>query len=145
MYIPSVTPVINWRNQKRKKGVYPIHLCVYITGQTRRYYPVQVPQKVRLDQWTGNDGCWVKNTNQKGRKGKLEASTIKPYFDKFKVVLTHAAKKEHLLDEKTVEQYLKKSPSVFPRKKKDNIGRLKKSIKESPSDIFPKHSLETML
>ena len=205
MNIPVVTPVINWRNARNIKEVYSIHLRIYIHPHPSRYYAIKMPQKVRLEQWTGKEGSWVKNTHpfsfeinnriaelkakiteltkrfynqgkpinfysiereilrkgdrailndyfrnyidhppenvtldpvtwekyeaflmhlnnfnpkiqfgeiadtliarirnylgdQKGRKGKLEASTIKSYFDKFKVVLTYAAKKEHLLN-----------------------------------------------
>jgi site-specific recombinase XerD len=224
MYIPTVTPVINWRNEERKKGVYPIHLRVYIYGEPRRYYPIKVPLKVSLEQWTGREAAWVSNTHpyafeinnricemrskiveltkrfynqgkpvtfyaierellrkgdrsllndyfrnyidhppenvqldpvtwekyeaflmhlnhfntkirfsdiddtmiarikkylseQKGRKGKLEASTIKSYFDKFKVVLTHAAKKDHLLDVQAIEQALEEITITIPKKK----------------------------
>lgn len=224
MNIPVVTPVINWRNVVTKKGFYPIHLRVYIHPEPCRYYPIKVPQKVRLEHWTGKEGSWIKNihpfafeintriaelkgkitdltkrfynqnkpvtfyaiereilrkgdrtilndyfrnyidhppenvtldpvtwekyeaflmhlnnfnpklrfgdidetmvariknylANQKGRKGKLEASTIKSYFDKFKVVLTHAAKKDHLLDEKDVEQFFEEVTISVPKKK----------------------------
>ncbi len=44
-------------------------------------------------------------SEQKGRKGKLEAATIKSYFDKFKVALSYAAKKDHLLNPQDVQQY----------------------------------------
>lgn len=224
MNIPVVTPIINWRNAVNVTGMYSIHLRIYLHPQPSRYYPVKTPQKVRLEQWTGKDGCWVKNTHpfsfeinnriaeiktkiselikrfynqgkpitfytiereilrkgdktilndyfrnyidyppenvnldpvtwekyeaflmhlnnfepkirfgdidetiiarirnylseQKGRKGKLEASTIKSYFDKFKVVLTYAAKKEHLLNVQDVEQYFDEIAITIPRRK----------------------------
>lgn len=224
MNIPVTTPVINWRNEKNKKGLYSVHMRIYIHPQPCRYYPIKIPQKVRIEQWSGKEGGWVRNTHpysfeinnrikelkskiaeltkrfynqskpitfytiereimrkgersilndyfrnyidlppenvnldpvtwekyeaflmhlnnfnpkirfgeiddtmvariknylseQKGRKGKLEASTIKSYFDKFKVVLTHAAKKDHLLDPKAVEGYFKEIIIKVPRRR----------------------------
>lgn len=224
MNIPVATPVINWRNEKNKKGLYSVHLRVYLNPHPSRYYPVKTPQKVRLDQWSGKDDAWVKNTHpysfeinnrfkelktkisdltkrfynqnrpinfyaiereilrkgdrnilndyfrnyinnppenvnldpvtwekyeaflthlnnfnpklrfgdidetmvariknyladQKGRKGKLEPSTIKSYFDKFKVVLQYAAKKDNLLDPKEVEGYFEEITISVPKKK----------------------------
>lgn len=198
MNIPIVTPVINWRNQKNNKGLYSIHLRIYLHPEPYRYYPVKIPAKVRLDQWTEIDGVWVSNSHpfafeintriaeikgkitdlakrfynqgkpitfyaiereilrkgdrsllndyfrnyidrppenvqldtmtwvarikkylseQRGRKGKLEPATIKSYFDKFKVVLTHAAKKDHLLDAQAVEQYFDDITISIPKKK----------------------------
>ncbi len=63
MNIPSVKPVINWRGLVSKKGMYPIHVRIYIYGQSRRYYAVDIPQKVRLDQWTDKEDAWVSNTH----------------------------------------------------------------------------------
>lgn len=224
MHIPIATPVINWRNAANVTGLYSIHLRIYIHPQPSRYYLIKTPQKVRLEQWTGKDGNWVKNTHpfffeinnriselkakiadlikrfynqgkpinfysiereilrkgdrailndyfrnyidyppenvtldpvtwekyeaflmhlnnfnpkirfgeiddtliarirnylgdQKGRKGKLEASTIKSYFDKFKVVLTYAAKKEHLLNVQDIEQYFEEITITIPKRK----------------------------
>lgn len=61
----------------------------------------------------------IKNylADQKGRKGKLEPSTIKSYFDKFKVVLQYAAKKDNLLDPKEVEGYFEEITISVPKKK----------------------------
>lgn len=226
MNLPTVTPLINWRNEKTKSGLYPIHLCVYLPGESRRYYPIKVPQKVKLEQWTGREAAWVSNTHpfafeinnriselrskiheltkrfynqykpvtfyaiereilRKGdrslfntyvrnyidrppenvkldaatwekyeaflthlnnfnpkirfsdmddtmiarirnylasrpgqRKGStLEAATIKSYFDKFKVLLNHAARKEHLLDIDFVEQCFADITIVVPKKR----------------------------
>jgi integrase-like protein len=36
--------------------------------------------------------------NLKGRKSKMDPATIKSYFNKLKVVLNYAAKKDHFLD-----------------------------------------------
>jgi integrase len=61
----------------------------------------------------------VKNylANLKGRKGKMDPATIKSYFDKFKVVLNHAAKKENLLDAKGVEIFFEEVKISVPKKK----------------------------
>lgn len=224
MNIPVVTPVINWRNAKNIKGAYSIHLRIYIHPHPSRYYAIKMPQKVSLEQWTGKEGSWVKNTHpfsfeinnriaelkakiteltkrfynqaksinfysiereilrkgnrnvlndyfrnyidqppenvkldpvtwekyeaflkhlnnfnpqirfadvdetmiarmrnylsqQNGRKGKLDPSTIKSYFDKFKVVLSYAAKKDHLLNPEDVEQHFQDITISVPRKK----------------------------
>lgn len=63
MNIPVATPVINWRNAINKKVLYAIHLRMYIHPQPCRYYPIKVPQKVRLEHWVGKDGGRVKNTH----------------------------------------------------------------------------------
>lgn len=55
--------------------------------------------------------------NLKGRKGKMEPATIKSYWDKLKVVLTHAAKKDHFLDPVQVENYFEEITVSVPRKK----------------------------
>jgi integrase len=56
-------------------------------------------------------------TNLKGRKGKMEAATIKSYWDKLKVVLTHAAKKDHFLDPVQVDNYFEEISVSVPKKK----------------------------
>lgn len=55
--------------------------------------------------------------NLKGRKGKMEPATIKSYWDKLKVVLTHAAKKDHFLDPVQVENYFEEITVSVPKKK----------------------------
>ncbi|NCU06082.1 MAG: site-specific integrase [Chitinophagaceae bacterium] len=55
--------------------------------------------------------------NLKGRKGKMEPATIKSYWDKLKVVLTHAAKKDHFLDPVQVENYFEEVTVSVPKKK----------------------------
>jgi integrase len=224
MIIPVVTPVINWRGQINKKGLYPIHLRVYINPEPNRYYPVKIPLKVRLDQWSGKEGIWIKDnhpfafeintkiaemkskiteltkrfymqnksinfyvfdreilrkgdrnifndyfknyiehppatvnldditwekyracllhlnnfqpkisfaeideiliarfknylSNLKGQKGKMVPATIKSYFDKLKVVLNHAAKKDRFLDIQEIENYFEEVKIIVPIKK----------------------------
>ena len=53
----------------------------------------------------------------KGRNGKMNPATIKSYFDKFKVVLMHAAKKDNLLDRQQVEYFFEEIRITVPRKK----------------------------
>jgi hypothetical protein len=55
--------------------------------------------------------------NQKGRRGKMDPATIKSYFDKLKVVLTHAAKKEHFLDPVELERYFDEIKISVPQKR----------------------------
>lgn len=61
MVIPSVRPVHNWRKNKNKKGIYPIHLEIKIG--VRKYFPIKVPYKVSKDEWSGKDDAWVKSTH----------------------------------------------------------------------------------
>ena len=68
----------------------------------------------------------------KGRKGKMDPATIKSYFDKLKVVLTYAAKKEHFLDPIELERYFETIKISVPQKKEgqhleiEEIQRLRK-------------------
>jgi hypothetical protein len=40
--IPSVGVVLNWRNEKNKSGLYPVHIRIK-QGNFARYYRVQIP------------------------------------------------------------------------------------------------------
>ncbi|MDP4218574.1 MAG: site-specific integrase [Bacteroidota bacterium] len=62
MKMPRYTPVWNWRKTVNESKLYPIHIRISLTGDTK-YYPVEVPQKVKEDEWTGKPGAWVKNTH----------------------------------------------------------------------------------
>src|SRR5882724_8915246 len=62
MSLPSVKVVHNWRNKPNKSGLYSIHLPITIAGE-QKYYPVQVPMKVSLNQWSGEADAWVKNNH----------------------------------------------------------------------------------
>ena len=53
----------------------------------------------------------------KGRSGKMNPATIKSYFDKLKVVLMHAAKKDHLLDPAELQGYFEEVKITVPMKK----------------------------
>jgi len=54
---------------------------------------------------------------QKGPKGKqLAPATVKSYFDKFKVVLEYAARRDGMLDTKLVETFFKEVKIAVPKK-----------------------------
>lgn len=55
--------------------------------------------------------------NLKGRKGKMDPATIKSYFDKLKVVLTCAAKKDHFLDPIELERHFEEIKISVPQKR----------------------------
>lgn len=71
-------------------------------------------------------------SNLKGRNGKMGPATIKSYWDKLKVVLTHAARKDHFLDPIEVERYFDEIKVSVPKKKEgqhleiEEIQRLRK-------------------
>lgn len=56
-------------------------------------------------------------SNLKGRNGKMGPATIKSYWDKLKVVLTHAARKDHFLDPIEVERFFDEIKVSVPKKK----------------------------
>ncbi len=62
MVIPQIAVVLNWRNEKNKKGLYSIHLRITIE-RVSRYYLIQVPQKVAYKDWSGAEDIWVKNSH----------------------------------------------------------------------------------
>ncbi len=237
--IPKISVKHNWRNARRKSGLFPIHISVYLHGEPVRYYPIKLPAKVAKEDWQGDYNHWVKDThvfffeinckisevvakfnelikrhynqnkpvtfyaierelmyrgernifndyfknfirfppetvkldevtwekytaclqhlntfqpritfaeidetliarfknylaNLKGRKGKMDPATIKSYFDKLKVVLTHAAKKEHFLDPIELERHFEEIKISVPQKKEgqhleiEEIQRLRK-------------------
>jgi integrase len=71
-------------------------------------------------------------SNLKGRNGKMGLATIKSYWDKLKVVLTHAARKDHFLDPIEVERYFAEIKVSVPKKKEgqhleiEEVQRLRK-------------------
>ncbi|MEO9146423.1 MAG: site-specific integrase [Ginsengibacter sp.] len=82
-------------------------------------------------------------SNLEGRKGKMEPATIKSYWDKLKVVLNHAAKKDHLLDPGEVENYFEEVKVSIPKKREgqhleiEEIQRLKKlEFREKDNFLF---------
>ncbi|MFS8082238.1 MAG: site-specific integrase [Ginsengibacter sp.] len=75
--------------------------------------------------------------NLKGRKGKMDPATIKSYFDKLKVVLTCAAKKDHFLDPIELERHFEEIKISVPQKREgqhleiEEIQRLRKLVFET--------------
>ena len=59
MVIPQLAMVLNWRNEKNKKGLYSIHLRITI-DRNSRYFKIEVPQKVSAAEWQGTEDSWVK-------------------------------------------------------------------------------------
>ena len=104
MNIPVATPVMNWRNAVNKKGLYPIHLRVYIHPHASRYYPIKVPQKTGLEHWSGKEGGWVKKTHPFAfeinnriaeLKGKITKLT-KRFYNQSKPINFYAIERELL-------------------------------------------------
>jgi site-specific recombinase XerD len=62
MLLPTLGIVFNWRNQKNKSGLYSVHLRIKI-GDDARYYKIDTPQKIRIDEWSGKENNWVKQTH----------------------------------------------------------------------------------
>lgn len=54
---------------------------------------------------------------RKGRDGKLSPATIQSYFDKFKVILNYAARKDYLLDPQELKDFFGEVKITVPRKK----------------------------
>lgn len=73
-------------------------------------------------------------SNLKGRQGKMNPATVKSYFDKLKVVLTYAAKKDNFLDPRILEGYFEDVKIAVPKKKEgqhleiEEIQRLKNLV-----------------
>lgn len=61
--MPQYTPMWNYRGTVNKCGLYPIHIELYVSRTKRRYYEIQVPQKVAASEWSGRDDAWVKITH----------------------------------------------------------------------------------
>jgi site-specific recombinase XerD len=62
MNLPTVTVLLNWRRKRNKSGKYPVHIRLTI-GLVSKYVPVELPEKIKYEQWTGQDDYWVKNTH----------------------------------------------------------------------------------
>ena len=62
MILPTFKPVINWRKEVNKSNLYSIYLRITLHG-VHKYYLIPLPQKVALDQWTGKENAWIKNSH----------------------------------------------------------------------------------
>lgn len=63
MIVPVYTVMFNYRGKTRKKGAYPVHIRIYISGQPRQYLQITTPGGVTPAQWSGKERAWVKNTH----------------------------------------------------------------------------------
>ncbi|MFM2337478.1 MAG: hypothetical protein RL115_671, partial [Bacteroidota bacterium] len=62
MNFPTVSVVINWRNEVNANNCYSVYLRMTL-NRVSSYYKIPLPQKVKLNQWSNKDGAWVKNTH----------------------------------------------------------------------------------
>lgn len=62
MVLPTLGIVFNWRNEKNKSGLYSVHLRIKI-GDHSRYYKIDTPQKIRVEEWSGKENCWIKSSH----------------------------------------------------------------------------------
>ncbi|SEW15050.1 phage integrase SAM-like domain-containing protein [Chitinophaga arvensicola] len=84
------------------------------------YHLDQFNPAIRFDEIDWEMVARIRNfmVAQRNDKGNLLApSTVKSYFDKFKVVLEHAAKKDGYLDIKLVESYFEEVKVIVPERK----------------------------
>jgi integrase len=97
----TIKPIINYRNKTNKTGRYPIHLRVTV-DRDQRYYQIKVPEKVALDQWSGEDDNWVRNShtysfeinNKIIEKKKLVIDLVKRFYNSNKQVTFYAIDRE---------------------------------------------------
>jgi hypothetical protein len=61
MNLATISVVHNLRRLSNKSGKYPVHIRITI-NRARKYQPVELPEKIFKDQWSGTDDYWVKNT-----------------------------------------------------------------------------------
>jgi glycosidase len=59
MVLPTLSAVLNWRNEKNKSGLYSTHLRVTI-DRGSKYFKIDVPKKISAKEWNGTDDQWVK-------------------------------------------------------------------------------------
>jgi site-specific recombinase XerD len=59
MNMPLIAVILNWRHQVNKSGVYPVHIRISINDNPR-YYKIDIPQKIKQEQWSSKEDAWVK-------------------------------------------------------------------------------------
>ena len=62
MIIPHVAVVLNWRNHDNKSGLFSVYLRITI-DRVSRYFKILIPKKIRIDQWSYGDDCWVRTNH----------------------------------------------------------------------------------
>ena len=55
-------PILNWRNATNVSKKYPIHLRITIE-RTAKYFPVEIPDNVKPEEWIDKQNAWVKNSH----------------------------------------------------------------------------------
>jgi hypothetical protein len=101
MNLPTLSVVHNRRRLSNKSGKYPVHIRITI-DRASKYHPIDLPEKITKEQWSGMDDYWVKNThpfyfetNTKIREQKLVIQNlIKRYYlagkkMSFSVIFSH--------------------------------------------------------
>jgi len=81
------------RRQKNVSNFYPVHLRITI-DRVHRFYLIETPQKINVDQWSGKDNAWVKNThpfafdinNIIKEKIRIVTDLVKRYFNSKKSI-----------------------------------------------------------
>jgi len=54
--------LLNWRNKTNVSGLYYAFIRIKIDN-TARYYRIEVPKKIQLEEWSGKDDQWVKSSH----------------------------------------------------------------------------------
>lgn len=129
MLIPQLAVVLNWRNEKNKKGLYSIHLRITI-DRNSRYFKIEVPQKVTAAEWQGTEDRWVKASlpfsfeiNSKIREKKsLVHDLIKRSYNfnkslNFETIFLHLKRKG---DRNSFYDYMKSYMQDPPEKLEEN-------------------------
>ncbi len=60
--IPTISVVLNWRNDKNKRGLYSVYLRSTIDRDSK-YLKIAVHQKIARSQWNAADDNWVKSSH----------------------------------------------------------------------------------
>lgn len=60
--IPTISVVLNWRNQKNTRGLYSVYLRITI-DRNSKYLKIPVPLKITRSQWSGANDNWVKSNH----------------------------------------------------------------------------------
>jgi hypothetical protein len=62
MSSPQIAAVLNWRNDQNKSGLFSVYLRITI-NRISRYHKIRIPKKIREDEWSQTEDCWVKSSH----------------------------------------------------------------------------------
>lgn len=64
MKMPTVTPILNYRNRKNKCSTYPIHLRITL-NRASIYLPIPTPQNISVQDWNvkSKGEIYIKNSH----------------------------------------------------------------------------------